>query len=276
MTEWLNAIRSFIRFVHVNMVNLHWGVIAAAIGAGSGLWALVLALHTQRRSRQALLSMVGWMMLLVGGVGCVARWPSFTPATPPATSPATFEPFVGAPPTTPAPTVTLIPTTALSAIPTVVIAQEPAASTAPAQLHIPSLNLEKSIRIVPIRDGLWDLDHLGADVGWLTTTGAYPEADWAMVLVGHITLASLERGAFADLEKIKRGAIISYQANGMEYVYEVREKGRVAPDDVKALYVPDGKVLLLMTCTDYSHLDRLYANRLLIRAELIEKYPLQP
>lgn len=261
--------------VHMSIVSIHWGVIAAAVGAGIGLLVLALATHTQRRSGQALLSLAGWVMLLLGGAGGVAQLPSFTPAVPSATPLATYEPFVGAPPT-PAPSATLIPTTSINSAPTAVLAQEPPPVTAPAQLQIPSLSLDKPIRIVPIRDGLWDLDHLGTEVGWLTTTGAYPEDDWAMVLVGHITLTSLERGAFADLEKIKRGAIITYQANGMEYVYEVREKRRVAPADVKALYVADGNVMLLMTCTDYNNLDRTYANRLLIRAELIEKRTIQP
>jgi LPXTG-site transpeptidase (sortase) family protein len=156
------------------------------------------------------------------------------------------------------------------------VANEPPPVTQPTRLQIPSLNLDQPITVVPIREGLWDLDRLGAQVGWLTATGAYPEDKWAMVLVGHITLTTLERGAFADLEEIKKGAIVTYHVNEMEYVYEVREKRRVAPEDVEALYVPDGKVLLLMTCTDFDHLDRTYANRLLVRAELIEKRALTP
>jgi sortase (surface protein transpeptidase) len=37
---------------------------------------------------------------------------------------------------------------------------------------------------------------------------------------------------------------------------------------VRALYVPDGNVLLLMTCTDWDGASKTYANRLLVRAEL--------
>lgn len=259
-------------------MSLHWGFILAAIGVGFGLLALVWALHVQRRGGQAMLSLAGWVMLLMGGSGCVALLPTFSPAAPPVSAPATVAAFVGAPPMLPpAATLTGTPLTLVSNLaPTAVLAAEPPAVTEPARLQITSLNLEAPITVVPIRDGLWDLDRLGAQVGWLTSTGAYPEDKWAMVLVGHITLTTLERGAFADLEKIKYGAVIIYRVNGIEYVYEVREKGRVAPADVEALYVPDGKVLLLMTCTDFNNLDRTYANRLLIRAELIEKRAITP
>jgi hypothetical protein len=57
-------------------------------------------------------------------------------------------------------------------------------------------------------------------------------------------------------------------------VYAVREKGRLPPYDVTQLYFPDGQSLLLVTCTDWDFDTRTYANRLLVRASLVEQHPL--
>ncbi|MCS6911414.1 MAG: sortase, partial [Anaerolineales bacterium] len=138
----------------------------------------------------------------------------------------------------------------------------------PARLRIARLNVDAPIVTIPIVNGQWDLTTLGADVGWLTTTGAFPGDKLAMALVGHITTERLTRGAFADLERIKPGDEIVYILGEVEYVYEVRRRSRIAPENVKALYMPDGQTLLLLTCTDWDAEGKRYANRLLVEAEL--------
>jgi LPXTG-site transpeptidase (sortase) family protein len=139
----------------------------------------------------------------------------------------------------------------------------------PARLRIARLNVDAPIMTIPIVNGRWDLSALGADVGWLTTTGAFPGDKLAMALVGHITTERLTRGAFADLERIKPGDEIVYAVAEVEYVYQVRRRSRVTPDNVKALYVPDGQTLLLLTCTDWDAEGKRYANRLLVEAGLV-------
>lgn len=139
----------------------------------------------------------------------------------------------------------------------------------PARLRIARLNVDAPIVTVPIVNGKWDLSALGTDVGWLTTTGAFPGDKLAMALVGHITTERLRRGAFADLERIRPGDEIVYAAAEIEYVYQVRRRSRVTPENVKALYVPDGQTLLLLTCTDWDAEGKRYANRLLVEAGLV-------
>ncbi|MGQ0605314.1 MAG: sortase [Anaerolineales bacterium] len=148
---------------------------------------------------------------------------------------------------------------------------EPAATPAPPRLLIPAFNVDEPVIPNPIRDKQWDISGLDKQVGWLTSTGARPGDDFAMVLIGHITVRDYTRGAFADLEAARAGLQVLYQAEGVEYVYEVTQRGRVAPDDVTGLYVPNGNVLLLMTCTDWDGANKTYANRLLVRAELKEQ-----
>lgn len=141
----------------------------------------------------------------------------------------------------------------------------------PARLRIDRLNVDVAIATIPIVNGNWDLSALGVEAGWLTTTGAFPGDTLAMALVGHITTERLKRGAFADLEQIKPGDEIVYAAAEAEYVYQVRRRSRVTPDEVEALYVPDGQTLLLLTCTDWDASGKRYANRLLVEARLVEQ-----
>lgn len=170
-------------------------------------------------------------------------------------------------------------TLAASAGPTATPNRQPlAASTpipaAPPRLIIPSLGVDEPVQPVLIRNGHWDLRDLGLGVGWLETTGAFPGDDLAMVLVAHLTVTAADHGPFAYLQKIKAGADVLYQVGGIEYWYAVSEKGRVQPDHVNKLYVPDGRSLLLVTCTDWD-VDRfLYANRLMVRAVLVEQRPI--
>jgi LPXTG-site transpeptidase (sortase) family protein len=225
------------------------------------------------------------MLLLMSGMSGLMALRSFGPASPVVPTPAatlTLASFArilltasaGLPALAATPASGLNPSSA--PIGQQALTAEPPPFSQPPRLQISSLNLDEPITIVPIRDGLWDLEHLGSELGWLSATGSHPEDKWAMVLAGHITLITGERGAFADLEQIDTGARLAYIWNGFEYLYEVRRKSRVAPDDVQAIFVPDGKVLLLMTCTDFDFLGHAYANRLLVRAELIEKRPLTP
>jgi LPXTG-site transpeptidase (sortase) family protein len=123
---------------------------------------------------------------------------------------------------------------------------------------------------VAVRDGSWDLEALGRNVGRLETTGAHPNDALAMALVGHITLAPAQRGPFADLQHIPRDGAVVYAVDGLEYHYTVRSVRRLEPDDVESLYVHDGRALLLLTCTDWDPERRIYASRLLVTAELVQ------
>lgn len=246
-----------------------------ALSMGALAWGTPPRHHLQRQ-------LFGWLGIgacVVGGFSAATiNWAVFEETAVAEVAAAPLAPFYGQPAAAPAlvaetaavmaPTTAAPITAARLAAPQAVIA-EPADAPAPARLMIPTIGLDQPILVVPIVDGHWDLTTLGDGVGWLPTTGEHPEDDLAMVLVGHISVTAVERGAFAQLQRLKVGETVTYRAAGVDYVYAIAERTRVAPDDVQKLYVPGGNTLLLLTCTDWDFTRRTYENRLLVRATLV-------
>ncbi|MCP5101207.1 MAG: sortase [Chloroflexi bacterium] len=138
-----------------------------------------------------------------------------------------------------------------------------------AYLHIPSLSVSQPIIELPLQNGRWDVSTLGEQVGRLATTGTHPGDKLAPVFAGHMTFptsATLETGAFANLQYATYGTELIYTANGQQFTYKITEISRVAPSEVERLYLEDENSILLVTCTDWDENGRLYKNRLLIRA----------
>jgi LPXTG-site transpeptidase (sortase) family protein len=251
-------------------VEIHWLIV---LGAFLGGLALALSLLIQALGPNRWLIWLSRGLaggLLLGALaGLVLNWPEVVTgfAPPRALGSAAVAPTPTFPPATASATPAAQTLTALALV-------EPTTTPEPPRLLIPTFSVNEPVITIPIRDEQWDISGLDGQVGWLMTTGARPGDFFGMVLIGHITRRDYSRGAFADLESARAGLEILYQADGIEYVYEVTERGRVPPNDVKELYVNDGNVLLLMTCTDWDGSTRTYANRLLVRAELKEQRPI--
>lgn len=143
------------------------------------------------------------------------------------------------------------------------------ASVEEAYLHIPALDVLQPIIDLPLENGRWDVSTLGEKVGRLGSTGAFPGDTLAPVLAGHMTFptsATLETGAFANLQYATYGTELIYELNGQKTTYTISEISRVAPEEVERLYLEDGNSILLVTCTDWDGNGRVYTNRLLVRA----------
>jgi LPXTG-site transpeptidase (sortase) family protein len=141
-----------------------------------------------------------------------------------------------------------------------------------AYLRIPALSVARSIVTIPLQNGRWDISQLGGQVGRLSGTGTHPGGDQAMVFVGHMTFptsATLEQGAFANLQSVTYGTEVIYHQGGHDLVYEVTEISRINPSDIDQIHLADGNSILLLTCTDWDGNGRVYANRLLVRASLV-------
>lgn len=138
-------------------------------------------------------------------------------------------------------------------------------------LVIKKLNIDKPVVPVHVKDEIWDLETLGADIGWLETTGSYPNDDLAMVFVGHVTLPPPGGGVgpFLDLGSLWPGDRIIYETAEQTYTYEVKSQAIVNPDQAEVLYRPDGSTLLLVTCTGYNPLEWSYDLRLVVEAVLV-------
>lgn len=146
----------------------------------------------------------------------------------------------------------------------------PLATLFPApHLHLPRLELSWPIQTIPITAGVWDVSQLEEQVGHLAGTGRTPADEHPIVLVGHMTfplLNQLEQGAFAQLDQLLLGDVLTYQFEGVIYTYEVTQVGRVAPAAVSRLLEGDGTTLLLVTCTDWNFFTYSYDNRLVVQA----------
>jgi len=154
-------------------------------------------------------------------------------------------------------------------------AEAAAAERAPVQalkgdLAIPRLGLHQAVMPIPVQDGQWDISNMVMEVGWLETTGTGPGDDLAMVLIGHVTLpGSGDPGPFYELPYLREGAEIHYREGDRLYIYRVEGKRHVDPENVAELYVPDGRKLLLVTCTNWNPIRRAYSERAVVEARLV-------
>ncbi|HUN24474.1 MAG TPA: class F sortase [Anaerolineales bacterium] len=149
----------------------------------------------------------------------------------------------------------------------------PANSNEPPKLIIPELGIEQTVVTIPINDGVWDLEGLDMNIGWLPTTGNQPKGQWAMALAAHVTLTSTQNGPFYKLSELTPGSEIIYRWNGTDYIYTLGTTEIVPPDNVEKLYVQDGKTLILVTCTNWDHNAQTYAERVLVFATLQKEQP---
>ncbi len=146
----------------------------------------------------------------------------------------------------------------------------------PPQLIIPSLEVSRTIKTVYVVDGQWDISVVKSDIGWLQTTGEHPNDDQGMTFVGHVTRPWPEiAGPLADLMFMEMGDEIIYRYAGTDFVYALERYLKVDPQSVKSLYVDDGAVLSLTTCSNWNFADFQYDKRLIAQARLVRTEPSQ-
>jgi LPXTG-site transpeptidase (sortase) family protein len=254
------------------IVIVYWQWVLAAFFVGI---TLTFCLEIRRRQQIAQLSPVFYFLpvvslLLAGGIWLTGYEPAATQGE--------TAVFLPQPQTTPSATATfsaILPSpqisrqTALILLPTTAPQETQAPQMAVLRLSIPVLNLNKPIHTIPLENGIWNVADLGSDVGWLETTAVSPEADHAMVFVGHMTYANnklLEQGAFADIPNLPNGTAIILDTTTGAYTYHVDSVRRVSPDNADVLYQESGNTILLLTCADWNPQAGIYENRLLVRA----------
>ena len=217
-----------------------------------------------RLTRRLFQIIAALLIALCLGAACASASKPLAPVVVVTTTPSSGAASSVAPllPIASSPTVTLDP-----------IASATPASDRPARLLIPSLGVDEAIIPIPIREGDWDLSQLDKNIGLLATTGTHPDDSLAMALVGHVNLSAIQRGPFANLWKTRLEDTIIYRAAGTDYVYAIKDKANVQPDEVKRLYVRDSQRLILLTCTDWDYVARTYPQRLIVQAQLVRQTP---
>lgn len=179
------------------------------------------------------------------------------PATPTATPGAQSQ--VAAPVVTPIPS---LPSVTNTPAPNVSVPQPDTT------LFIPSLAVYTPVITAIIRDGTWDVDNLGTNVGYLQGTSWLGEGS-NIVLSGHVEMSDGRTGVFATLRDIALGDQIVMTENDTEFRYIVRELHTVRPDDLSVVQPTAEETLTLITCSSYNFLRNTYDERFVVVAERI-------
>ena len=139
------------------------------------------------------------------------------------------------------------------------------------RLQIPDLKVDLPIVGVPQTTSGWDITWLtNAQIGWLNGT-AYPTWAGNTVLTGHVTNASGNPAPFTNIKSLKFGDEITIQANGQEYIYEVRENKRVTPDNLNVVNKHEEyDWITLITCENFNENTGEYLYRRIVRAVLVD------
>ncbi len=135
-------------------------------------------------------------------------------------------------------------------------------------LEIPSIKLSLPILGIPLQNGTWDLTWLSKQAGWLQGT-SYPTLDGNSVLTAHVYLPNGQAGPFIDLGKLAWGQEVAIVTNGLRYIYQVREVGRVNPNDMTVFRHEEKPWITLLTCKEYDEKTNSYRSRLVVRAVLM-------
>ncbi len=140
------------------------------------------------------------------------------------------------------------------------------------RLEIPSLGMDLPIMSIPVGPDGWDLTWLSTQAGYLQGT-TLPGNVGNTALTGHVYLADGTPGPFVDLHKMYWGQKIILHVDGYIYTYEVRENRILHPWNTSVLRDDGYAWLTLITCKDYNELTGEYANRVAVRAVLLEVTP---
>ena len=140
------------------------------------------------------------------------------------------------------------------------------------QLEIPALDVLIPIIGVPGTEAGWDITWLGESAGYLEGS-TFPTWEGNTVLTAHNYTADGKPGPFNKLETLKFGDVITIHAWNRDFIYEVRIRDIVNPDDTSLLNASEYDMITLITCKNYDESSDSYLNRVVVQAVLIDIKP---
>ena len=144
----------------------------------------------------------------------------------------------------------------------------------PLVLAIPKLCVEGQILGVPYEDDDWNLTGLRDNVGWLEGS-AFPTWEGNTVLTAHNYKSDGLPGPFNKLETLNYGDLVTIHAWDQDYIYEVRTRDIVNPDDTSWFNTSDYDMVTLITCKNYDESCGSYLNRVAVQAVLVDIEPIE-
>ena len=139
------------------------------------------------------------------------------------------------------------------------------------KLVIPKLELDVPVVLAPIRNGTWEVGHLGHNlVGHLEGT-APVGSESNIVLAAHITLDIGVYGPFAGLSMLETGdEVMVYDEQNQIYRYQITHREVVDRSNVEVAYPTEESQITLITCSRWSQEDGRYLDRLVLKGTLAE------
>ncbi len=141
------------------------------------------------------------------------------------------------------------------------------------QLEIPALDVSIPIVGVPGTDSGWDVTWLVDNAGYLEGS-AFPTWEGNTVLTAHNYNSDGSPGPFNKLETLNFGDLITIHAWDQDYIYEVRTRDIVNPDDTSWLNTSDYDMVTLITCKNFDESSGSYLNRVVVQAVLVDIEPI--
>jgi LPXTG-site transpeptidase (sortase) family protein len=137
------------------------------------------------------------------------------------------------------------------------------------QLEIPALDVSVAIIGVPSTESGWDVTWLGDKAGYLEGS-AFPTWEGNTVLTAHNYKSNGLPGPFNKLEMLNYGDLVTIHAWEQDYIYEVRTRDIVNPDDTRWLSTSGYDMVTLITCKNYDESSGSYLNRVVVQAVLVD------
>jgi LPXTG-site transpeptidase (sortase) family protein len=146
-------------------------------------------------------------------------------------------------------------------------------SSAVSRIVIPSMSLDAIVKYVPFNGSTWLISGLKQEVAWMGDT-SWPGLGGNTGLAGHVDLVTGEKGPFWNLRNLRSGDEVKLYTAQRIYTYRVSEQKVVEDTDLTVIQESTKPKLTLITCTGWNNQVRLYLQRLVVSAELINMQPL--
>jgi len=134
------------------------------------------------------------------------------------------------------------------------------------RLEIPSIKLTANVIYLPFEDYTWDVSTLGQDIARLGSMET--DRNNNLVLAGHVTLRDGSNGPFRYLAQLKPGEPILVHTEDKSYMFTVRERLIIYPEEVNVTTDTELPQLTLITCTSWDKESLTYLRRQVIVADL--------
>lgn len=137
------------------------------------------------------------------------------------------------------------------------------------RIVIPSLAVDARVEMAGFTGTSWSVKNLGQNVGWLQNT-SLPGLGGNTVLAGHVSLMYGALGPFHGLAYLKPGAkVYLYTDDNRMFVYQMRERYYVRPNDISVTLETQKPQLTMLTCSHWNQDKKEYQKRMAIVADLV-------